>query len=229
MVPMGNGTGTTTADRVRDVFSRKPKDSFLRNTAPISFHQNGQHHPYVPNGPQQNFVFSPPAFRVGITGMCVCNLKLCMPIAIRYSAVRRQFGPKDTEEIPVIEYQLQQWRLIPYLAATYVLEHFADSFFMDYASLRISIMVGDKSQRSAELGKEIHALSCASKPLAGWIARDGIQECREACGGHGYFADSVQNQHTLRQRDNNVIKEWFLYGCDRERGGKKRGKKNENS
>ena len=32
------------------------------NTAPISFHQNGQHHPYVPNGPQQNFVFSPPAF-----------------------------------------------------------------------------------------------------------------------------------------------------------------------
>ena len=44
---------------------------------------------------------------MGITGMCVCNLKLCMPIAIRYSAVRRQFGPKDTEEIPVIEYQLQ--------------------------------------------------------------------------------------------------------------------------
>lgn len=150
--------------------------------------------------------------RVGITGMCVCNLKLCMPIAIRYSAVRRQFGPTDTEEIPVIEYQLQQWRLIPYLAATYVLEHFSDSFFMDYASLRISIMVGDKSERSAELGKEIHALSCASKPLAGWIARDAIQECREACGGHGYFG--VNRLGVLRndndpnctyEGDNNVI------------------------
>ena len=39
--------------------------------------------------------------------MCTYNLKLCMPIAIRYSAVRRQFGPNEQEEIPVLEYQLQ--------------------------------------------------------------------------------------------------------------------------
>jgi hypothetical protein len=48
---------------------------------------------------------------VGITGMCTCNLKLCTPIAIRYSAVRRQFGPQDGEEIPVIEYQLQVYKM----------------------------------------------------------------------------------------------------------------------
>lgn len=45
--------------------------------------------------------------RVGITGMCVTNLKAAITIAIRYSAVRRQFGPKDGEEIPVLEYPLQ--------------------------------------------------------------------------------------------------------------------------
>lgn len=39
--------------------------------------------------------------------MGACNLKLCLPIAVRYSAVRRQFGPENGEEIPVIEYQLQ--------------------------------------------------------------------------------------------------------------------------
>ena len=44
---------------------------------------------------------------MGITGMSTCNLKLSVPIAVRYSAVRRQFGPTDGEEIPVLEYQLQ--------------------------------------------------------------------------------------------------------------------------
>lgn len=34
----------------------------------------------------------------------------------------------------------------------------------------------------------MHALSCAAKSLIGFICRDGIQECREACGGHGYLA-----------------------------------------
>jgi acyl-CoA oxidase len=38
--------------------------------------------------------------------MCTANLKNAITIAVRYSSVRRQFGPGE-EEIPVIEYQLQ--------------------------------------------------------------------------------------------------------------------------
>jgi hypothetical protein len=39
----------------------------------------------------------------------------------------------------------------------------------------------------ADVGMEIHVLSSAGKPVASWIAREAIQACREACGGHGYL------------------------------------------
>ncbi|KAF1380358.1 hypothetical protein PFLUV_G00162830 [Perca fluviatilis] len=109
--------------------------------------------------------------RVSFTRMATINLKLALTIAIRFSATRRQFGPKNTEEIPVLEYQLQ-----------------------------------------AEMGREIHAIGCSSKPLGSWIAQRGIQECREACGGHGYLAmnrlGDLRNDNDPNctyEGDNNVL------------------------
>lgn len=37
------------------------------------------------------------------------------------------------------------------------------------------------------LGAELHAITSAAKPVSGWLIRDAIQSCREACGGHGYL------------------------------------------
>lgn len=150
--------------------------------------------------------------RVAITGMANTSLKLALTIAIRFSATRRQFGPKDTEEIPVLEYQLQQWRLIPYLAAAYAIDHFSKTFYMNFVEFQMGLLQRDKSERQAELGREIHAIACASKPLGSWTAQRGIQECREACGGHGYLAmnrlGDLRNDNDPNctyEGDNNVL------------------------
>ncbi|XP_054457488.1 peroxisomal acyl-coenzyme A oxidase 3 [Anoplopoma fimbria] len=150
--------------------------------------------------------------RVSITRMALVNLKLALIVAIRFSATRRQFGPKDTEEIPVLEYQLQQWRLIPYLAAAYALEHFSKSIFMNFVEFQMGQIMRDKSDRQAEMGREIHAIGCSSKPLGSWTAQRGIQECREACGGHGYLAmnrlGDLRNDNDPNctyEGDNNVL------------------------
>lgn len=45
--------------------------------------------------------------RVGIIKLCINFLKISISIAVRYSAVRKQFGPTSDEELPVLEYQVQ--------------------------------------------------------------------------------------------------------------------------
>lgn len=61
--------------------------------------------------------------RVGLTTASVGVLKGAVTIAVRYSAQRQQFGPKDAAEISVLDYPSQQLKLMPMLAAAYVL-HF---------------------------------------------------------------------------------------------------------
>ncbi|KAM4537037.1 peroxisomal acyl-coenzyme A oxidase 3-like [Odontesthes bonariensis] len=168
---------------------RIPRESLLNRTGDVT--PDGR---YVTpfKDPNKRFGASLGALsggRIYISRMALINLKLAMTVAIRFSATRRQFGPKDTEEIPVLEYQLQQWRLIPYLAAAYALEHFTKSTFMNFLEFQIGQMMKDSSDRQvSEHDPQIHAIGCSSKPLGSWTAQRGIQECREACGGHGYLA-----------------------------------------
>ncbi|XP_030555527.1 peroxisomal acyl-coenzyme A oxidase 3 isoform X1 [Drosophila novamexicana] len=126
--------------------------------------------------------------RVNITAITYVALSKAICIATRYSASRRQFGPSDSQlEWPVIEYQSQQYRLMPHLAATIALR--VATLWIGKANVDMTIrgMMGEDTSKE---GMEIHAISSAMKPCATWAARDGIQECREACGGHGYLRAS---------------------------------------
>lgn len=164
--------------------------------------------------------------RVFIILKAVANLQCAVAIATRYSGVRKQFGPNGGEEWPVLEYQSQQWRLLPYVAAGYVLNSYFVSVYRDYVDFLIGSFVLDSPQES-EMGSELHVVSSAGKAMCGWLARDAIQESRECCGGHGYlkaarFVD-LRNDHDANntyEGDNHVLLQQtsnFLLKLHRER------------
>ncbi|XP_047988206.1 peroxisomal acyl-coenzyme A oxidase 3 [Leguminivora glycinivorella] len=126
--------------------------------------------------------------RVHITSISTNYLQKAVVIAVRYSAARRQFAaPGAAAETPVLLYQQQQVRLLPYLAATFAMRVFCNWFGEEHVRMSIDNMMGSSDAELAARGVELHALSSAAKPLSGWTARDGIQNCRECCGGHGYL------------------------------------------
>ncbi|KAF2886215.1 hypothetical protein ILUMI_19959 [Ignelater luminosus] len=141
------------------------------------------------------------AGRVSITSVSASNAAHALSIAIRYAAVRKQFGPEDSEEVSILEYQSHQHRLIPFLSVAYVLKIFGKFLMTTHYGFIIDATFGTGSDGNllTDLGIELHAVSSASKPVSSWVVRDAVQECREACAGHGYLKAAgigdIRNDH----------------------------------
>lgn len=190
---------------------RIPKENLLNKTGDVT--EEGQY--LSPFKGKERFGESMGALsmgRMGIVMLCVNFMRASVPIAVRYSAIRRQFGPTPDEELPVLEYQLQQWRLLPYVATAFVCYNFARDFRQDFIQFFIASLFSPRTPELNETKVYIHALSCCGKAMCGWLARDAIQECREACGGHGYLKasgfGSLRNNNDANctyEGDNNVI------------------------
>ncbi|HKL88799.1 MAG TPA: acyl-CoA dehydrogenase [Salinibacter sp.] len=117
--------------------------------------------------------------RISVARAGVSAAKSGLTIAVRYGNRRRQFGPKDEPEVPLLDYRTHKRRLLPKIATTYAL-HFA---------------LDDLTQRFAAKGPEeplekVEAEANALKAYATWHTTDTLQEAREACGGQGYRADN---------------------------------------
>ena len=122
-------------------------------------------------------------------------------IALRYAIGRRQFkgdnvDPDDEEalETQLLDYPLHQQRLFPYLAAAYVIS--AGALKVE-RTIEETLDVLDKAVasndqkgifKSIEGMKSLFVDSGSLKSTATWLAAEGIDQCRQACGGHGYSA-----------------------------------------
>ena len=113
--------------------------------------------------------------RVSVGSSAVTASKSALAIAIRYGALRRQFGPDGGEERSILSYRSHQLRLMPALAQTYAL-HFAmgdlQAMFRDHE--------GDDA-------RELEMEAAGLKAMATWHAIATAQHCRECCGGMGFL------------------------------------------
>jgi acyl-CoA oxidase len=138
--------------------------------------------------------------RIGIPRSGLSATKTALTIAIQYGDKRQQFGPEGGSEVPILNYQTHQRRLMPLLANAYAF-HFALQYLTDRFMAR-----------TEEDMQEIEALAAGLKALATWNASATIQECRECCGGKGYLSenrmDDLKNDteiYTTFEGDNTVL------------------------
>nr|XP_006136581.1 peroxisomal acyl-coenzyme A oxidase 1 [Pelodiscus sinensis] len=117
-----------------------------------------------------------------IVGDSARSLCRACTIAIRYSSVRHQSELTPGEPEPqILDYQTQQYKLFPLLATAYAFH--CVGAYMKKTYHRIT---GDINQGNLRELPELHALSAGLKAFTSWTANAGIEECRMACGGHGY-------------------------------------------
>jgi acyl-CoA oxidase len=111
-------------------------------------------------------------------------------IVVRYSAVRRQ-GFKDSsedQENQILDYRQQQHRIFPLLANSYCFFFTGKVLLKRLKSIESRLLANEHVNRVEVT--DIHASSSALKSYTTMVTADGIEDCRKACGGHGYLQAS---------------------------------------
>ncbi|KAJ8321687.1 hypothetical protein KUTeg_000158 [Tegillarca granosa] len=85
------------------------------------------------------------------------------------------------DELQIIDYQTQQQKLFTQLANVYALWLAAKQLIIIYDNIASQREKGDFSELP-----QLHALTTSLKAFSSSLALEGVEECRMACGGHGY-------------------------------------------
>ena len=161
---------------------RVPRDALLNRYADVD--DDGHYQSPIENPNKRFFTMLGTLVqgRVCIGGASISAAKTALTIAVRYGLTRRQFGPPDGEQVPILDYRTHQRRLMPLLARTFALHFAQDELREKFDHVMRQENAPDRERR------ELESLAAAMKATATWHATHTIQTCRECCGGAGYMA-----------------------------------------
>lgn len=116
-------------------------------------------------------------------------LARAVTVAVRYTAIRRQFQDRDGDkrgpEMAVLDYPTVQIRILPLLATAFALHYTGQSMRAIYQTTREDVEKGDFGSLA-----HMHSMSSGLKSLCTMLAADGVETCRRAMGGHGFGGGS---------------------------------------
>jgi acyl-CoA oxidase len=161
---------------------RVPRDALLNRYADVD--DDGQYRSPIENANKRFFTMLGTLVqgRVCVGGASISASKTALTIAIRHGLRRRQFGPPDGDEVPILDYRSHQRRLMPLLARTFALHFAQDELREKFDHVMRQENAPDRERR------ELESLAAGMKATASWHATHTIQTCRECCGGAGYMS-----------------------------------------
>jgi acyl-CoA oxidase len=172
----GKKIGLNGVDNGRITFKgvRIPRDNLLNRFGDVSV--DGKYSSPIESPSRRFFTMlgTLVAGRVSIAAAAGSSAKLGLAIATRYAAARRQFGPEDAPEVPILSYRTVQRKLLPLIARTYALDFAIHDTVRQFKDPHPE--EGDVEMRAAAL-----------KATASRHAVDALQFARELCGGRGYM------------------------------------------
>ncbi|MEJ2540382.1 MAG: acyl-CoA dehydrogenase [Gemmatimonadota bacterium] len=165
---------------------RVPRDHLLDRFATVT--EDGRYESPIESAGRRFFTMlgTLVSGRISIAAASVSAAKVGLTVAVRYSEERRQFGPDDGPEVPILDYPVHQRLLLPRVATTYAL-HFAVRSLAERYDRLLEARSGDESIPGDDL-REVEAAAAGLKALASWHCADALQASREAMGGRGYHA-----------------------------------------
>ncbi len=171
---------------------RIPRANLLDRFAQVE--ADGTYHSPIPSSTKRFFVMLSTLVggRISVAAAAVSAAKVGLTIAVRYGERRRQFGPKDAPEVPILDYRTHQRRLLPLVANAYAL-HFAvrdlrQRFAREQGAARADETRAGETRADETAAHAVEGLAAGLKVFATENTTRTLQTARECCGGQGYLS-----------------------------------------